>query len=143
MSDLVNPILTDPSVAPTDELISSIVGESMILWNNVLNNSSGLYKDASGSWNYYRDGKQWLFKFVRKKKTLFWAGIYENKFRITFYFGNKVESLVLSSELPADIKDSFRNAKHFGTIRPITIALQELADCENVYKLIDLKNKIK
>jgi predicted acyltransferase (DUF342 family) len=60
---------------------------------------------------------------------------------ITFYFGDKAESLVLDSDLPETMKDGFRNAKRFGSIRPVSVLLAEQKDVENVIKLINLKIK--
>jgi hypothetical protein len=141
MSELSKPQFTDPSVKPDDEIIESIVGRRIDLWKSVLSHTEENYKDVSGSWNYYKDGKQWLFKFVQKKKTLFWAAVFEKTFRITFYFGDKAESLVLDSDLPETMKDEFRNAKRFGSIRPVSVVLREKKDVENVLKLISLKIK--
>ena len=141
MPELLEPQFTDPSVKPDDKIIESIVGRKVDLWKSVLSHAEENYKEVSGSWNYYKDGKQWLFKFVQKKKTLFWAAVFEKTFRITFYFGDKAESLVLDSDLPETMKDEFRNAKRFGSIRPVSVVLAEKKDVENVIKLISLKIK--
>ena len=141
MSEISKAQFTDPSKKPDDEIIESIVGRKIDLWKSVLSHAEKNYKEVSGSWNYYKDGKQWLFKFVQKKKTLFWAAVFEKTFRITFYFGDKAESLVLDSDLPETMKDEFRNAKRFGSIRPVSVVLAEHKDVENVIKLISLKIK--
>jgi len=143
MSEILNHRLKDPVIVPTDEIIFSIIGEKMELWKAFLNHAYGNYKDVSGDWHYYNDGKQWLFKFIQKKKTLFWASVIDGTFRITFYFGNKAEPEILKSDLNADIIDGFRNAKKYGSIRPVTIVLQEQSDVDSVYQLIRLKSKIK
>lgn len=143
MSELLIPSLTNPSEEPDDKLIASLVGKNYVLWRLILEHAETSYSDVSGNWNYYKDGKQWLFKFVRKKKTLFWAGIFNSTFRITFYFGDKAESEVLASDLPLDIREGFKTAKRFGSIRPISIVLSEKSDVENIFKLIFLKNRIK
>ena len=80
---------------------------------------------------------------VQKKKTIFWGGILQDTFRITFYFGDKAEPIIEASDLPADIKSGFKNAKKYGAIRPISIKVFEHSDVENVLKLIVIKNKIK
>jgi len=141
MSEISKAQFTDPSVMPDNEIIASIVGRKMDLWREVLSHAESNYKDVSGSWNYYKDGKQWLFKFVQKKKTLFWAAVFEKSFWITFYFGDKAESIVLDSDIPETMKEGFRNAKRFGSIRPVTVVLSEHSDVENVIKLISLKIK--
>jgi hypothetical protein len=80
---------------------------------------------------------------VQKKKTIFWAGILQDTFRITFYFGDKAESVIETSDLPSAIKDGFKTAKKYGAIRPISIKVFEYSDVENVLKLIVIKQKIK
>lgn len=139
----LNPNLKDPDVIPSDDIIISLVGERIKLWQSVLNYAYKNNINVSGDWHYYNDGKQWLFKLVQKKKTIFWAGIIENSFRITFYFGDKAEEIIEESDLPASIKDEFKNAKRFGSIRGITVRINESADTENVFRLINIKGKIK
>ena len=80
MADKEDLVLTDKQIIPTDEYIFSIIGDKKILWQNLMNYVSENYKDISGSWNYYNDGKQWLFKLVQKKKTIFWAAILKDTF---------------------------------------------------------------
>jgi hypothetical protein len=141
MSETVN--LTDKDIYPSDEYISSIIGEKMSLWQNLMSYMAENYKDSAGEWRFYNDGKRWLFKMVLKKKTVFWAGLTDETFRITFYFGNKAESIIENSDLPQNVKDSFRSAQRYGQIRPVTFTINSNSDVENVYKTIALKSKIK
>jgi hypothetical protein len=143
MSEAEKFMLSDKLIRPTDDYIFSIIGDKKGLWHSIMNYSSENYKDISGSWNYYNDGKQWLFKLVRKKKTVFWIGILENTFRVTFYFGDKAESLIENSDLPQLIKDDFKTARKYGLIRPVSIKMNDQADVSNVLKLIDIKFRIK
>jgi hypothetical protein len=136
-------ILSDKEVVPTDEYIFSILGEKSELWKSIMKHATEDYKDITGTWNYYNDGKQWLFKMVQKKKTIFWAGILKDTFRITFYFGDKAEPIIEASDLPQSIKDGFRTAKKYGAIRPVSIKVFEHSDADSVLKLISIKSKIK
>ena len=135
--------LSDKKIIPTDEYIFSIIGEKKILWQAIMQYLADNHKEASGTWNYYNDGKQWLFKMVRKKKTIFWATILENTFKITFYFGDKAELLIVNSDLPQNIKDSFLTGKRYGKIRAISLKMNDLSDVEIVKKVIQIKIKIK
>jgi len=135
--------LSDKNIIPTDDYIFSILGDKKRHWQSIMTYMSENYDDASGTWNYYNDGKQWLFKMVRKKKTIFWGGIFQDTFRITFYFGDKAEPLIDTSDLPPDIKEGFRTAKRYGAIRPVSIKVFENSDVENILKLIIIKSKIK
>jgi hypothetical protein len=143
MAEPVNMILTDKDIYPTDEYISSLIGEKMLLWQSIMAHMSENYKDSAGEWKFYNDGKRWLFKMVLKKKTVFWAGLTDDTFRITFYFGNKADSIIENSDLPQDVKDGFKTAQRYGQIRPVTFTIINNSDVENVYKMIALKSKIK
>ncbi len=136
-------VLGDKSVYPSDEILSSIFGDKMIIWQKIISYVKDNYKDITEEWRYYIDGKQWLFKMQQKKKTIFWAGVLKDTFRITFYFGNKAEPVIEGSNLPQKIKNNFRDAKRFGTLRPISTIVGGGKDLDNILKLIDVKTKIK
>jgi hypothetical protein len=136
-------ILSDREVVPTDEYLLSILGEKKIWWQDIISYSKDNFKDISGVWNYYNDGKQWLYKLSQKKKTIFWGGVLKNTFRITFYFSDKVEPLLEVSDLPSKIKEDFRTSKYYGKIRAISQKVFSAADVEVIKKLISIKIKLK
>jgi hypothetical protein len=143
MADPEKLILGDKSIYPSDELLGSIFGEKMVIWQTITGYVKDNYKDVTGEWRYYNDGWQWLFKMQQKKKTIFWAGVLKDTFRITFYFGNKAEPVIEGSNLPQKIKDEFRDAKRYGTLRAISTIITGNNDLDNILKLIELKTKIK
>jgi hypothetical protein len=143
MSDSANPLLTDKQTYPTDDLIFSIIGDNKIHWQSIMTYMSQNYKDSMGQWNFYNDGKRWLFKMVHKKKTIFWAGIFTDTFRVTFYLGNKAETIIENSDLPKSIKEEFKTAKRYGLIRPVSFIIKDKTDVDNVLKMIAIKSKIK
>jgi hypothetical protein len=143
MSETENILLSDKNIIPTDEIIFSNIGDRKIYWQQILNHMSTNYKDSEGVWNFYNDGKRWLFKMVNKKKTVFWIAIMKGTFRITFYFSGKAESIIDVSDLPQNLKDGFKTVKRYGLIRPVSFLVNDKDDFDNVIKLIAVKNKIK
>jgi hypothetical protein len=143
MAETEKPILGDKDLFPSDELLHSIFGDKMIFWQKIISYVKNNHKDITEEWRYYNDGKQWLFKMQLKKKTIFWASVLKDTFRITFYFGNKAEPAIEGSPLPQKIKDGFRDARRFGALRPITTIVNENEDLDNILKLIDVKVKLK
>jgi hypothetical protein len=97
--------------------------------------------DISEAWKYYNDGKSWLFRTLRKKKTIFWISILEDTFRIAFWFAERLEPNILQSDLPDKLKIDYQNAKSFNKSRCIYIDMQDSEDVQNVKKLIDLRMK--
>ena len=137
------PVLGDKNIFPSDDVIFSIIRDKQILWQKILDYANNNYKDITGEWRYYNDGKRWLFKLQHKKKTVFWAGVLEDTMRVTFYFGNKAHPVILNSSLPEKIRHDFAVAKEFGTLKPVTIALSGNDDLEIIYELIRLKTSLK
>lgn len=138
-----NIMFSDKEIVPTDDLIFRIIGKNKDMWQSIMKYMQDHYEDSGGEWNYYNDGKRWLFKMVRKKKTIFWISVLENTFRVTFWFPDRAEPVIEESDLPGSIKDEFRNAKKYGATRGITIEMSDTGDVDNVKKLIGIKVKMK
>jgi hypothetical protein len=136
-------MFSDKEIKPTEELVFSIIKEKKNLWHDLMNNVHENYPASSGDWHYYNDGKQWLFKMVLKKKTLFWLSLFEDTFRITFYFGDKALPVIEESNLPESIKNDFKTGKKYGAIRGITVLVNDESDVASIQKLIDIKSKMK
>jgi len=143
MEEIEKLVLSDKSVEVDDNVLSSILKEKMLLWKKLLSEISVRYKESSGSWNYYKDGNQWLFKMVQKKKTLFWGAVHSDSFRITFYFGDKAEPVLDKSNLPLAVKENFKTAKRYGSIRAISIKVVNNDDLLHVFTLAEIKSKLK
>jgi len=136
-------VLTDKSVYPDDDLIFSIIGSNSVYWKKLLDSIRESYPASEEVWKYYNDGKNWLFRIILKKKTLFWIGVLADTFRITFYFGDKAEPAILKSSLSEEIKIAFINGKRYGNLRAITIKVQSGEDIDNVLIVAGIKAVMK
>jgi hypothetical protein len=143
MADPEKLVLGDKSIYPSDDILFSIIGDKLIVWQKIKDFLNDNYKSITEEWRYYIDGKQWLFKMQHNKKTIFWIGVLHDTFRVTFYFGDKAEPLIEGSGLPDKIKEDFASAKRYGKIRAVSIRISGTGDLENIYKLIDIKMKIR
>ena len=137
-----NIVLTDRFTTPTDELIFAIIGDKKILWQRIVNYLHDNYTDITEVWRFYNDGKCWLFRALRKKNTIFWVGILEYTFRVTFYFSDKAVVLIEQSDLPKRIKDEYASTQG-SKFRSITIKMGDADDADSVIKLIGIKLKMK
>ena len=136
-------IFSDKNVKPTDDLVFSVIGDKELLWKQLFSHLHDHYKEVIPEWNYYKDGKSWLLKTQRKKKTIFWIKVEHNTFRVAFWFGDKAEELILNSTLPERIKTEFKEGKRYGKIRGIPVEMEDATDLENVKKLIEVKLAMK
>jgi len=136
-------VLNDKSVMPNEEIVFSIIRDKRILWQKIMNYLHDNHADITEVWRYYNDGKSWLFRTLKKGKTIFWIRVLEDTFRIAFYFSDKAEIMIEQSDLPESIKNDFRDAKRFNTTCGISIEMAESADADNAIKLIELKLQLK
>jgi len=143
MSDTENILFKDKNVRPDEESVFSNIGDKKEFWIDFMNHLRDNYKDSEGQWNYYNDGKRWIYKHVYKKKTLFWLTVFPGTFNVTCYFGDKAEPAIEASALSQDIKDNFRTGPRYGKIRGISIPVTDNDDLIQIKELISIKSKLK
>jgi Protein of unknown function (DUF3788) len=136
-------LLTDQNQFPTEEIIFSHIGKSKTLWISLFEYIHSNHPDISEEWRYYKDGKSWLFKTIRKKKTVFWLAVIKNAFRVTFYFTDKAEKLIADSPISMELKKQFKEGKRYNKIRGITVVFKNKKDVEYVKELIGIKLSLK
>lgn len=135
-------VLIDPEQYPTDEVIFSHLGRAKNYWIKIFDHIHSNYPEISEEWRYYKDGKSWLLKVVRKKKTICWVSIIKNKFRMTFYFTDKAEVEIYNSKISDELKEQFKSAKYYNKIRGLTIVFSKNKDVEYAKEVIDIKLKM-
>lgn len=121
----------------------SIIGENSIYWQQIIDYLYENHFDITEEWRFYNDGKSWLYRTLRKKKTIYWIGVLKDTFRVSFWLSEKALPMIEGSDLPERIKEEYRNAKPFNHSRCVTVIMGSDEEFENVLKLIELKLKIK
>jgi hypothetical protein len=134
-------VLTDQSKFPSDDYIFSIIGKNGEHWKDLLKKISEKFPASAGEWRFYKDGGNWLYKMVHKKKTLYWIGVLKDTFRITFYFGSKAESMISESNIPDELKDQYLTGKRYGKIRAVTFIVSDHSAVENAVTIAEIKSR--
>ena len=137
------PCLNDKDEFPNDEVLSRYLGKVKTVWDSFINFLNESYPSFTGQWRYYNDGKSWLYKLTKKKKTISWISVWDNMFKTTFYFPDKAEVLIINSKLKKEYKDQFVHGKRYGKIRGITIEIKKPTDLSSTKKLIEIKEQLK
>lgn len=133
-------ILNDPLTPPSEEFINQILGEKYEWLQQIFDHIKQKNNQTGGSWKYYNDAKQWLFRMMKKKDTLFWMALLADTARITFYFPAGARDTITDSELPDKIKEMYLETfdKKF---HPISLTLDQIENVVIICKLADLKMK--
>jgi hypothetical protein len=136
------PCLNDENQYPSDEVLSQYLEQAKDVWDSFMNFLKEKYPSFSGQWRYYKDGKSWLYKLTKKKQTICWISVYQNKFKTAFYFSQKAEELITSSKLDKKYIEQF-NENKFGKIRGISVDIKKAYDLNATKKLIEIKEQLK
>lgn len=136
-------VLTDPSLFPSEEVIFSHIGKAKTLWKALFEYIDAEHPEFGKEWRYYNDGKSWLLKVTRKKKTIFWLSVVKGSFRTTFYVMDRAEPEIMASALSAERKEGFVANKKQGKLAGITVVYTRKQDIEDAKALIGLKLALK
>lgn len=136
-------VLTDKNQFPTDEIVFSFIGKNKASWISLFDYIHDNHPEFTEEWRYYNDGKSWLLKVTQKAKTIFWLSVIDGTFRITFYFNDKTQQAIESSNLPKELKEQYRNGKRYNKIRGLTIVFKNKTDCTYAKELVGIKMSIK
>jgi len=137
------PYLNDKDEYPNEEVLSRYLGKVKNTWDSFIGFINESYPSFSGEWRYYKDGKNWLYKITKKKKTICWVSIYNNKFKTTFYFPDKAEDLITASKLKKAYIDQFIHGKRYGKTRGLIVEIKKITDLSSTKTLIKIKEQIK
>ena len=137
------PCLNDKVEYPDDEVLSRYLGKTKETWDSFNDFLKENYPLFTAEWRYYNDGKSWLYKLTKKKKTISWISVYHNKFKTTFYLPDKAEELIKASKLKKEYIEQFIHGRRYGKIRGITVEIKKPADLSSTKKLIKIKEQLK
>lgn len=137
------PCLNNPDELPCDEVLSRCLGKVKATWDAFVTLLGESDPAISGEWCYYTDGKSWLYKVTKKKKTICWVSIWADAFKATFYFADKAKDLIVASKLKREYIDQFVQGKRYGKIRGVTVAVRRSTDLKTIRTLIDIKEQLK
>lgn len=137
------PLLNDERQYPDDAVLAGHLGKVKPVWDAFAARVTAEFPEMSLEWRYYRDGKAWLCKLTRKKKTVCWISIWGRFFKTTFYFTAKSDRDIEALPIPTDLKDSYRAHKGFGALKPVTVDVRTRKALDAVFVLVRYKSSLK
>lgn len=139
METINNIELIDENIYPDEAVIQSVIGSTFIYYQALLN-LFGKHELAY-EWRYYRDGKAWLCKVQKKKKTIVWMSAWPEYMQATIYVPDRYIQDIYDLDIREEIKDIIRSKKKVGKSQPCVFEIrnhQILDDLEKVmiYKML-------
>ena len=133
--------LTDKSVYPDETVLKAVLGRSYKSYcalQALFDRNEMLYE-----WRYYNDGKAWLCKVQKKKKTILWMSAWKGFLQAAVYIPERHLDRVYELPVSHETKERIRTTRNVGKSKPCIFEIRNqkvLKDMERVMLLnIQLK----
>jgi hypothetical protein len=130
--------LSDETIFPDEQVLQRVLGDSYTAYTELLALFGRL--GMTHEWRYYRDGKAWLCKAQKKKRTIIWMSAWKGYMQATIYFPGRLLDGLYALDLNEETKERFEGTKNVGQSKPAMFEIRDhdiLKDLETViqYKL--------
>ena len=134
-------ILTNPQLSPTPELLREVMGDNYANFDAVM--TLLVERSVVAQWNYYKDGKSWLCKVQYKKKTVLWLSVWDDCFKLSFFFTEKTRGGIDDLEIGTTIKEAFRLQKAVGKLIPLILDVRDCTLLNDIEQIVEYKMRCK
>ena len=134
-------LLADPMEKPENDVLKKALGKNYARYMEFVDELKN--RNLIVEWNYYNDGKSWLGKVLDKKKNLCWLSVWNNGFRLTFYFTGKTIDGLYELDIDNEIKDTAANSKPTGKLIPVLFLVANKIKMNDGLKILDYKKGLK
>lgn len=133
--------LKDENIYPDEKVLKSTIGKSYKFYSMLLE----LFKtyDMDPEWRYYKDGKAWLCKVQKKKRTIVWMSAWKGFMQATIYFPERYTEKVYELDIHEDIKEKIRSTKNVGKSKPCIFEIRNEDILKDFEKVMNLKIECK
>lgn len=129
--------LRDETVFPDEEVLRQVLGFSFEAYKRMLDLFDR--KDLTPEWRYYRDGKAWLCKVQKNKRTILWMSAWKGYMQASIYFPEKYWDEVNRSDLNPVHLQRFSQTRAVGRSRPFIFEVKTEEVLAELEKAMELK----
>ena len=135
MESINNIELTDENTFPDESVLKKVLGRSYNAYLDLIklyDNNELVYE-----WRYYKDGKAWLCKVQKKKRTIVWMSAWKGHMKATVYFPEKYINDIYKLSIADETKNRIMKTKNVGNSKPCIFEIRNkkaLKDLEKVMK---------
>jgi Protein of unknown function (DUF3788) len=131
--------LKDENIYPDEKILRNVLGKSYEAFARMLE----LYdnNELTHEWRYYKDGKAWLCKVQKKKKTIVWMSAWPQYMIAAIYIPKRLLDNVYALDISEETKQKIKATKDVGKSKPCIFEIRDekiLSDFEKVmhYKIV-------
>ena len=133
--------LGDESVFPDEDVLKSVLGRSHRAFCALIDLFDR--NEMSHEWRYYRDGKAWLCKVQKKKRTILWMSAWQGFMKAVVYIPLKHMDDVYALPISDETKDRFRATKNVGQSKPCIFEVRNQKVLKDLDTVMQFKMRTK
>jgi len=133
--------LTNENLYPDDSVLKTVLGEAYAPYAELLTMFTSNNMDYE--WRYYKDGKAWLCKVQKKKKTIVWMSAWKGYMQACIYFPERQIEGVLNLNLSKDTKDRIIKTKNVGKSKPCIFEVRTNTVLKDINTVMNYKMVVK
>ncbi len=123
METINNIELKDESVYPDETVLRSVLDKSYDTYAKLLEFFD--QNEMVHEWRYYHDGKAWLCKVQKKKRTIVWMSAWKGYMQATIYFPDKYLEKLYQLDLNEEMKNIITSTKNVGKSKPCIFEIKD------------------
>jgi len=129
--------LTNPDIFPDDAVLKKVLGRSFGAYGALLE----LYAQCgmTAEWRFYNDGKAWLCKVQRKKRTIVWMSAWKGFMKAVIYFPERYMNDIIGLDISDGTRGQFRNTKNVGKTKPCIFEIRNREILKDLSKVMQFK----
>ncbi len=141
MDTINNVELTDEHVYPDENVLKPVLGPSFESYRAMM----ALFEDLGfkHEWRYYNDGKAWLCKIQKGKKTIVWMSAWKGFMQASVFIPVRLLDDVYALPMSDKVKDTIRETKNVGKTQPCIFEIREQAILADLEQMIQFKMRAK
>jgi hypothetical protein len=133
--------LKDEQLYPDDAVLKKVLGRSFGAYQGLLKIFEA--NDMTHEWRYYRDGKAWLCKVQKKKKTIIWMSARTGFVKAGIYVPVQHLDELLKLDIDQDVKERIKGSKNIMKSRPCVFDVKNKAVLKDLETVMKFKSSLK
>ena len=135
-------IFDDKTITPTENMVSSAIGESKPLWDKLQSHVDENYQGLTNEWKMYSKKSGWNLVLKQKKRTLLYFVPCDNHFIVAFVLGEKAVETALKSPITEKTKAEIQNADICAMGHSFFVYVRTKQDLDDVFELLKIKAEV-
>ena len=133
--------LTDKAVYPDDAVLKKVLGRSYSAYCALLElfDRNGMQYE----WRYYLDGKAWLCKVQKKKKTIVWMSAWKSFLQATVYIPEKYLERLHEIPISEETREKLRTTRNVGKSKPCIFEIRNQKVLKDLEKVMQFRIQTK